>query len=341
MKQIRLGRTGLTIGRSGFGALPIQRVNQATATALLNRAVDVGMTFIDTARAYSDSEEKMGVAIAHRRDEIIIATKSGATTFDGVTADLETSLTNLKTDHVDILQLHNPKELPDPSDTSSSYAALLKARDAGKIRFLGVTCHSRDNAIAAAKSGLYDTVQFPLCAISDPEDVKVIEVCAEHDVGVIAMKAMSGGLLNASRPAFAWFTQFEGNVVPIWGVQHDWELEEFIALEANPPSLEDADVAAAIDGWRKELTGEFCRACGYCLPCPAEIPIPMAARMGLLLRRMPTKDLVGEEWQAKMKRIEDCTECGACRSRCPYHLDPPRLLKAMYKDYRQYLEGTK
>lgn len=339
METMRLGRTGLQISRTGFGALPIQRVDFETARTILRRAYEGGITFFDTARGYSDSEAKLGYSLADVRDDIILATKSsGAHDRASLLALLETSLTKLKTDHVDILQLHNPGSLPDSDDPESLYAGLLEARARGMTRFIGITNHQLDNALAAARSGLYDTVQFPLSAISSDEDLTLIDVCREADVGLIAMKALSGGLLTDARLAFAALRPYE-NVVPIWGIQRVSELEEFLALEAAPPVLDDA-MRAAIAEERDALSGDFCRGCGYCLPCPAEIPIPMAARMSLLLRRAPSARFLTPAWQAQMHRIDDCIDCGHCRDNCPYELDTPALLKKMLQDYDAFLAAS-
>jgi len=334
MEQMRLGRTGLTVGRTGFGCLPIQRVRFDEAARLLRKAHTNGITFFDTARGYTDSEEKVGRALADVRDEIVLATKIPAGNRGTFLEKLETSLRHLRTDHVDVLQLHNPRELPDPAASDSAYAALLEARDQGKARFLGITSHRLDVALEAARSGLFDTVQFPLSALSHENDLHLIRVCRENNVGVIAMKALCGGLITHVPAAFAFLRQFD-NVVPIWGIQREVELDQFLALEADPPPLDDA-MRAAIDRDQRELAGDYCRGCGYCLPCPADIPIPMAARMKFLLRRSPSQRWLTDEWQEKMARIEDCQDCGACRDRCPYDLDPPALLAKMHEDYKQF-----
>jgi len=336
MQYTTLGRTGLRVSRTSFGALPIQRVSIAEAGVLLRKAYDHGVNFFDTARAYTDSEEKIGAALSDVRERIIIATKSGASTGAELTAHLETSLHNLRTDYVDILQLHTPPALATRED--DRYEAMLAAQQAGKIRFIGMTNHRLDVVRQAAASELYDTVQYPLSAISSEEDLLLIDECRTHNVGLIAMKGLCGGLLTNATTAFAFLRQYE-NVVPIWGVQREAELDEFLALEANPPVL-DAALWAEIARDRAELAGNFCRACGYCLPCPAGIPIPMAARMGLLLRRMPAQPLLSEEWQQNMARIEQCIGCGACASRCPYNLDTPRLLRDMLSEYKAMLHAT-
>ncbi|MDC7242058.1 MAG: aldo/keto reductase [Spirochaetales bacterium] len=336
MEKTVLGRTGFEVSRTAFGALPIQRVNFETAKEILLRAYEGGINFFDTARFYTDSEEKIGYALASVRRDIILATKaSGAKDRSGVMECLETSLGNMKTDYVDLLQLHNPETLPDADDPDSLYAGLLQAREEGKTRAIGITCHSLSNALEAARSGLYDTVQFPLSAISSDADYELIDLCRQNNVGLIAMKAMCGGLLTDSRLAFAGLRRFE-NVVPIWGVQRVSELEEFLALEENPPVLNDA-LMAEIEKEREALSGDFCRGCGYCLPCPADIEIPTAARMSFLLRRAPSENFLSEEWQKEMNRIEDCIECKACTTRCPYKLDTPGLLKKMLADYRTFL----
>lgn len=335
MEVTRLGRTNLMVTRTSFGVLPLQRVEMSEAVRILRRAYDAGITFYDTARVYTDSEGKLGRALSDVRDSIVIATKSPSSTKSGVLEDLETSLRYLKTDHVDILQLHNPSELPDPEDPDSSYAGLLEARKKGMTRFIGFTNHGLERSLAAVDSGLYDTLQYPLCSISSPEDLGVIEQCRQSDVGLIAMKPLSGGLITNARAAFAFLRQYE-NLVPIWGFQRLSELEELIQLDANPPVLEE--MLPDIERDKRELAGDFCRACGYCLPCPADIPISMAARMGLLLRRMPYEGLLTDRWSEKMERIEDCTDCGHCRSKCPYGLDTPELLRKNLKDYRAFRE---
>lgn len=338
METITLGRTGLAVSRTAFGALPIQRVDMAAAQRLLRRAVDGGITFFDTARGYTDSETKLGHALADVRSTLLFATKTGAKQRDAALKDIETSLKNLRTDYIDLLQLHNPPDVPDPADTDSAYAGLREAQHRGWVRFIGITCHRLDTALKAAASGLFDTVQFPLSAISAPKDFGLIEVCRRHNVGVIAMKPLCGGLLTNARLAFAALRRFD-TVVPIWGIQREGELDEILALERTPPAL-DAAMLAAIDRERTELADDFCRACGYCLPCPADIPIPMAARMAMLLRRMPAAQFLTPEWQAKMRKIRECKDCGQCRDRCPYHLNPSALLKKMLADYESFLAAS-
>lgn len=336
MKQVSLGRTQLVVPQLAFGALPIQRLTVPEAVRLVRRAFDEGIRFFDTARAYSDSEDKVGQALAEVRGQVTLATKTTATDAKAARRDLETSLSRLRTNYIDIIQLHNPEKVPDPADADSAYAALVAAREEGLVRFIGITNHRREVARQAVRSGLFDTLQFPLSHISSAEDRSLVDECRRHQVGFIAMKALCGGLLTRIPAAFAFFAQY-ADVVPIWGMQRDQELTEFLELERNPPALSDA-LLADIERDRKELSASFCRGCGYCLPCAAEIPIPMAARMSFLLRRAPYRQFLTEEWRQKMQRISDCTECRLCAQRCPYELDTPALLRTMLADYLEFAD---
>jgi len=322
------------VSRVGFGALPIQRISLEDAGYLLRKAYDNGINFFDTARGYTDSEEKIGYALSDVRSNIIIATKTHANDKKSLFEQLETSLKNMKTDYIDIYQLHNPSELPDPDDPDGVYSGLLEAQKKGMIRFIGITNHRLNLALDAVKSGLYDTIQFPLSSLSSDEDIELVQEADRHDMGFIAMKPLSGGLITRVAPTFAFLRQFD-NVVPIWGIQRESELDEFIELEKNPPAL-DEDMWKTIEQDKKELQGAFCRGCGYCLPCPVDIPIPFAARMSLQLRRAPYQNYLSDEWNEKMERVEDCIDCGHCRDNCPYGLNPPELMKGMLKDYREF-----
>lgn len=338
MTTVTLGRTGIVSPKNAFGALPIQRVDAGYAGKLLRKAFDAGITFFDTARSYSDSEEKIGLALADVRDKITLATKTPSTTVEGFWKDLETSLRLLKTDHIDIYQFHNPAFCPKPGDGTGLYEAMLEAKDQGKIRFIGLTNHRPHVAQEAVESGLYDTLQFPFCYLATDKDIALVNLCKEKNVGFICMKGLSGGLITNSAAAYAWQAQFD-NTLPIWGVQRESELDEFLSYIDNPPSMEDAEIKAVVEKDRKELIGNFCRACGYCMPCPAGITINQCARMSQLIRRSPSAGWLTEESQAMMMKIEDCLECGQCKKKCPYGLDTPTLLKQNLADYKDILAG--
>ncbi len=337
MTTVRLGRTNIISPKNAFGALPVQRVSDEYAAMLLRKAYDNGITFFDTARAYSDSEKKIALALSDVREKIVIATKTGAQNAEGFWRDLETSLATLKTDYIDIYQLHNPPFCPKPGDESGLYDAMLEAKKQGKIRYIGFTNHRIDVAREAVTSGLYDTLQYPFCYLAIEKDIELVELCREHDVGFIAMKALSGGLITKSDAAYAWLDMFD-NVLPIWGVQRESELDEFLSYMDNPPAMTD-EIKATIEKDRKELLGNFCRGCGYCMPCPAGIEINNCARMAQLIRRSPSKNWLTDEYQAKMMRIEECIGCGKCKTKCPYGLDTPELLKLNLEDYKNILSG--
>ena len=334
MEKIRLGRTEMMVSRSGFGAIPIQRISFDEAKHLLQKAYDNGINFFDTARGYSDSEEKIGYALSAVRSNVIIASKSMAPDQKALREHLETCLKNLKTDYIDIFQIHNPKKLPDPNDPNSIYQVLLEAKKKGLIRFIGITNHRLDIALEAAASGLYDTVQFPLSSLSTQADLELIAECKKRDLGVIAMKALSGGLITNAASTFTFLRQYD-NVVPIWGIEKETQLDEFIALEKNPPQL-DAAMWQVIEKDRVELGGSFCRGCGYCMPCPVGIEINTAARMLFLLKRTRFEQYIDNKWKEKMELINQCLECGQCKSKCPYDLDTPNLLKKMLGEYREF-----
>ena len=338
MVKVTLGSTGITVNKNGFGALPIQRISSEASAHLLRKAYEAGIDFYDTARIYTDSEEKIGEALSDVRDNIYIATKTAAQNSEDFWKDLATSLNNLKTDYIDIYQFHNPSFCPKPGDGTGLYEAMLEAKAQGKIRHIGITNHRLNVAMEALESGLYETLQFPFNYLATEKEHKLVEVCREKNIGFIAMKALSGGLITNSKVAYAYQAQYD-NVLPIWGVQRETELDEFISYIDNPPVL-DEEIKAVIENDKKELAGNFCRGCGYCMPtCPAHIEINNCARMSLLLRRSPSELQLTKEVQAKMKKIEDCIHCGACSAHCPYGLDTPKLLEDNYKDYKEVLAG--
>ena len=334
MDTIRLGKTNLTVSKNGFGALPVQRVSLEEAGRILRKAYDNGINYFDTARAYSDSEEKIGYALSDVRENIIISTKTMATKVEDFWAQLHTSLTNMKTDYIDIYQFHNPSFVPRPGDGSGLYEAMLEAKEKGMIRHIGITNHKLSLAEEAVKSGLYETLQFPFSYLASEKEKALVDLCEEYDVGFIFMKALAGGLITRSDVAYAYLAQFP--VAPIWGIQRESELDEFLSYQDNPPALTEERMEY-ITKEREELAGEFCRGCGYCMPCPAGITINNCARMSLLLRRSPAANWLSESGQAMMKKIEGCINCGKCKAACPYGLDTPALLKRNYEDYKTFL----
>lgn len=335
MDNITLGTTGITVNKNGFGALPIQRISREEAAALLRKAYQSGIHFFDTARFYTDSEEKIGYALSEVRNDIFIASKTMATTVEEFWEQLKTSLEELRTDYLDIYQFHNPSFCPKPGDGTGLYEAMLEAKARGMIRHMGITNHRLPVAMEAARSGLYETIQFPFSYLATEQEIELVQLCSKKKIGFIAMKALSGGLITNSAAAYAYLAQYD-NVLPIWGVQREKELDEFIGYIDNSPKLNE-ELMAVIEKDRRELGKDFCRGCGYCMPCPAGIDIPTSARMSLMIRRAPVSVYLSDSWKERMKKIDDCIHCDHCKNHCPYGLDTPKLLEDNWADYKEFM----
>ena len=336
MRTITLGKTGITTPQNAFGALPIQRADRQTAVKLLRKAYDGGMTFFDTARAYTDSEEKLGEAFDGMREKIYIASKTMAKTPEKFWDDLEMTLKNLRTDYLDIYQLHCVPQCYAPGDGTDMYEAMLEAKEQGKIRHIGITAHKIGIAEDIVKSGLYETLQFPFSYLATDRDIALVRACEAAGMGFIAMKGLSGGLLTNSAACMAFMSQY--NVLPIWGIQRESELDEWLSYFDKEAAMTD-ELQAIIDKDRAELLGDFCRGCGYCSPCAVGIIINQCARMSQMIRRSPSEAWLSELWQKEMNKIDSCINCGACIKRCPYELNIPELLKKNLEDYRGIVEG--
>ena len=336
MREITLGKTGIRVPQNAFGALPIQRVDMNTAVRLLRGAYDGGMRFFDTARAYSDSEEKMGEAFMGMRDKIYISSETMAKTPEKFREDLETTLRNLRTDYLDIYQFHCVSQCYRPGDGTGMYEAMVEAKEQGKVRHIGITAHLIGVAEEIVESGLYETLQFPFCYLATDRDIKLVQAAEKADIGFIAMKGLSGGLLTDSTACMAFMSDY--NVLPIWGIQRDEELAEWLSFFDKNVKMTD-EIATFIEEDRKSLMGEFCRGCGYCAPCTVGIQINNCARMSQLIRRAPSANFLSEEWQGLMMKIEECVDCGVCKTRCPYGLDIPTLLRKNLADYKDILAG--
>lgn len=338
MKEVVLGSTGIQVVQNGFGALPIQRVSMEVAVNILRKAYEGGMRFFDTARAYSDSEEKLGEALqVYPRESYFIATKTMATTPDEFWKQLQQSLTLLKIDYIDIYQFHCASQVYKPHDGTGMYECMLEAKKQGKIKHIGITAHQLQVALDAVDSKLYETIQFPFSYLSSDKELELVQKSQKAHMGFIAMKGLAGGLINQSKPAMAYMSQFD-NVLPIWGIQKESELDEWLSYMQETPVFND-EMKEFIEKEKEELSGDFCRGCGYCMPCPVGIMINQCARMSLMLRRAPSKSWLTPEMQEEMKKIENCLHCGQCSRKCPYELDTPALLQKNYEDYQKVLSG--
>ncbi|MBO4365574.1 MAG: aldo/keto reductase [Eggerthellaceae bacterium] len=336
MRTITLGSTGITTIQNAFGALPIQRVSDDEAVAILRAAYDGGMRYFDTARAYSDSEHKLGLAFSGMREQVYIASKTMAETPEDFWEDLETSLTELQTDYIDVYQFHCVSQVWHPGDGTGMYECMLEAKRQGKIRHIGVTAHLLNVAFDLVESGLYETLQFPFSYLSNEREIELVRACNEANMGFVCMKGMAGGLITHSDAAMAFMA--EHDVLPIWGIQRMSELDEWLSYNQSMPSM-TSELRGFIECERTELAGDFCRGCGYCKPCPQGIVINACARMSLMIRRAPSSKWLSEHWQAEMEKVNDCIDCGTCMSRCPYQLDIPTLMRKNLEDYHAILAG--
>ena len=316
------------------------------AADLLRKAYTGGMRFFDTARAYSDSEDKVGLAFGQpggifetKREEIVIATKTHALTPEDFWKDLKTSLAKMNCKYIDIYQFHQMNVCWKPGDGSGMYEAMLEAKKQGKIHHIGGTTHKIGIAKEIVESGLYETLQYPFSYLASEEELKLYQMVKDHNMGFICMKGLAGGLINNSKAAMAFMSQFD-NALPIWGIQRESELQEWLSYMENTPTMTE-EMKAYIRHEQDELSGNFCRGCGYCMPCTVGIKINQCNRMSLMIRRAPSKGWLSEKWQKEMDKIEDCIGCGVCKTRCPYELDIPTLLRENLDDYRKVLRGER
>ncbi len=337
MKTLTLGSTGIVTPQNAFGALPIQRDEIDISIHILRKAYEGGITFFDTARAYSDSEKKIGLALSDVRNNIFIATKTMSQNPEQMKSQLETSLEMLKTDYIDIYQFHCADQCYKPGDGTGMYELMEDFKRQGLIRHIGITAHKIGVAEECIESGLYETLQFPFSYLSSERELALADKCREKNMGFIAMKALAGGIITDSYAAYSFIGQYD-NVLPIWGIQRESELLQWLSYMDKTPVMNE-EIQRIIAEDRTQLSSNFCRGCGYCMPCPVGIQINNCARMSLMLRRAPLQAWLSEQWQNNMKQIENCLNCGQCRSRCPYELDTPRLLRENYEDYVNVLSG--
>ncbi|MDZ7860504.1 MAG: aldo/keto reductase [Candidatus Krumholzibacteriota bacterium] len=327
MEKRKLGNTDIMACPVGFGGIPIQRLSFGEAERVLARAVERGMNFFDTARGYTDSERKMGQALKPHRDKIYLVSKAMSRDFRGMTLELETSLRNLQTDTIDLYQLHSvgsEKILERITGERGALEALVKAREAGKIRWIGITGHSRPVLLKAVKTGLFDTVQFPFNPIETEWEEEVIPAAKEKGVGIIGMKPVAGGAIkNVS--ASIRFTLSKGVDVSIPGMDSIDQVDENALAGETPGKITDAEFDK-LEEEKKLWEGEFCRRCGYCMPCPEGLNIPFLLLIEAYYSRYDLKDWALSRLKKLEKNYDDCIACGQCLEKCPYDLPIPELL---------------
>jgi hypothetical protein len=329
MKTRVLGRTGLEVSAVGFGGIPIQGVGDAESDAIVRAALDRGITFFDSARGYTDSEAKLGRALAGAGERVVVATKSMARTAEAMAADIETSLGTLRRETIDLYQMHNvaaDDHLERVLAPGGAYAAMDRARRDGKIRFIGVSSHSRPVLVRAIATGLFDTVQHPYNPLEPEWREDVIPAARQRGLGVIGMKPAAGGALR-DVPAALRFALHDGVDVAIPGMDAVAQVAANAAVgEAlAPPSAEDlASFAEEARRW----SGCFCHRCGYCKPCPNGLDVPFLLLIEAYWTRYDLRDWALARLAGLDKKYADCQACGECAVRCPYHLEIPQLLAA-------------
>jgi predicted aldo/keto reductase-like oxidoreductase len=321
MKTVRLGKTNLEVSRVGMGGIPLQRPTENEAIKIVQRALELGINFIDTAAGYGVSEERIGKALLGRRDQVIIATKSGRSGKAEATAELERSLERLQTDYIDIWQLHNISDAEKYAQVTGPGGLLEAAQEAlqaGKIRHIGLSSHNLDTAIEAVKSGLFETIQFPFNYVTREPADELIPLAQEHDVGFIGMKPFAGGLLSNATLSIKYVLQFD-SVVPDPGIQKMEEIEEIVTIVESGDWKLTPQEQQEIEARRVELGTQFCRQCGYCQPCPQEIPISMVMITQGMWKLWPRETYL--DWMGRVTdKARNCEQCGECETRCPYQL---------------------
>ncbi len=345
MEKIRLGKTEMIVTKLGFGGIPIQRLSEEEAVAVVRRCLDLGITFLDTANAYTTSEERIGKAIAGRREGIIIATKSLSRTREDIEKHLKLSLEHLGTEYIDLYQFHNvadSESLNKILAPNGPMAVVEEAKKAGVVKHIGVTSHSMDIAKEMVKSDRFETIMFGFNFINCEAADELLPLAREHDVGFIAMKPLAGGMLDNVTIAFKYLFQFP-DVVAIPGIQKIQEIEEIVRVLKMPQKMTKAE-KQEMQELRKELGTEFCHRCDYCQPCTVEIHISPVLNSPGFAKHMPAEQFFSGRFAETMEKAADCIECGDCEERCPYHLPIREIIAERVRWYqeekRKYQEQT-
>lgn len=336
MRKIRLGRTGFLVSALGFGGIPITRADFNEAVRLVKYCFDQGITFFDTAYLYGDSEPKIGSALEDVRNQVTLATKTLIRDAIGAMRQIEKSLERLRTDYIDLYQIHNisnHEALDKVLAPGGAYQALAQAKDEGKIKHIGFSSHNLDIAVKACKTGLFATVQIPFNFIERDPTEKLFHVACEQGMGIIAMKPLGGGLLNRADLCFGFLQQYE-DVMPIPGVESRRQVDENLQYyrEPRPLSKQDWD---EIEKVREEVGIRFCHRCGYCQPCPEGVEIWRVLLFKSQTKRFPPEMAIKMS-KEPMKTAENCAQCGECEDKCPYGLPVPDLISETLEYYREF-----
>ena len=342
MKEKILGRTGLKVKTLGFGGIPIQRVSEEEAIAVVKRCYELGLNYYDTARGYTVSEERIGKALEDVRENVYYATKSHQPTADGIRKEMEISLKNLRTDYIDVYQLHNvgnEESWKRAREPGGPLEALEEAKKEGKIRHISVTSHSPDLAIELVKSEIFDTLMIPYNYLTPNPADKLLPLCQKLDVGTIIMKPFGGGAFSNANRALKYVYNNPDCDLVIPGMMSIAEVEENYQVWLGDHSISPEE-KTLIENDIEELGNEFCRGCNYCQPCPQGIPISFVLRAEKqMLRRMGWSDSRVERVTAVKEKVDSCIRCGECESRCPYHLPIIDLLPQVMESLWTHMEN--
>ena len=328
-----LGKTGLKVSMMGLGGIPIQRIDAAGTRILIEKLVDNGINYIDTARGYSVSEQYLGEALDGLRDKFILATKSMALTKENMAKDVDISLKNMRTDYIDLYQFHNPSlvQLEQIIAPDGALEALQEAKAAGKIGHIGLTTHSAKVFEKVLEFDWVETIMFPYNLV-ETHGEELIQKCSENNVGFIAMKPLAGGAIEDPTLALRYISKNPGVSVVIPGMAEISELDQNLAAVNDSAPLSGSELEK-IDMIRKQLGTQFCRRCGYCAPCTVGIVIPNMFVFEGYLERYGLADWARGRYNAQAKTASDCIECGACETRCPYQLPIREMLKHTAKSF--------
>lgn len=338
LRTVRLGRTELMVSEVGFGGIPIERLSRQEAVEVVRYCYDSGITIYDSAHDYTDSEEKIGEALEPFRDKVVLTTKTLSRNPKRVAQHLEDSLKRYRTDCIDIFQFHNlfeEMELEKVCAPGGCYEVLAKAREEGRIRFIGFSSHKLSTAIMGCRTGLFDTVQLAFNFIETEAAENVFKIAEEMDLGVIIMKPLGGGLLNRADLCFRFLQQYP-NVVPIPGIESKKEIDEIIGLYRSRRTLNELEWKE-IEKIRSELGTKFCHRCQYCMPCEQGVDIYTIMQFRILKKAWPPKRIFAHLTPA-MKTAEYCIECGECMEKCPYRLEIVDMIKEDAAAFEKYVK---
>ena len=338
MEYTNLGNTGLKVSRLGFGGIPIQRITQEEATALIRKLPEYGINYIDTARGYTVSEEYLGIAMEGIRDKFVLATKSMARTREAMEKDIETSLKNLRTDHIDLYQVHNapPAQMKIVTGEGGALEALLEAKAAGKIGHIGITAHEIGTFEMGLEMDWVETIMFPYNFV-ELQAADLIRKCAEKGKGFICMKPLAGGAIENAPLAMRFIASNKDITVNIPGMANEDELKQNVAAACDPTPISEEELRE-VQNIRDTLGNQFCRRCNYCQPCTMGINISFCFTINGYLTRYGLKDWAIGRYKGMAVEPNACIECGMCESRCPYHLPIIEMLKDVYSNFQKEIK---